>query len=55
MAPVLQGEFKTLAALSQSRAYTGLDYVGVGIYKDLLRKVPGMKIGHVLNGKVVWE
>lgn len=55
MEPLLGGELKTLAKLAKNEEYGGLDSVGLGVYKDLLRKVPGMKIGHVLNGKVVWE
>lgn len=53
--PLLSDGFKTLAKLAENEEYSGLDSVGLGIYKELLRKVPGIRIGHVLNGKVVWE
>lgn len=56
MKPLLGGAFRRLAeVVEQNPKFTGLDRVGVGIYKELLKAIPGMKIGHVLNGKVVWE
>lgn len=55
MAPALGGGFKTLAVLAQSEKFTGLDRVGVGVYEGLLRKIPGVKIGKVVKGKVEWE
>ena len=55
MSPALGGAFKTYALAAQYEEFTGLDYVGVGVYEALLRKVPGIKIGHVHNGSVVWE
>jgi hypothetical protein len=31
-----------------------LDRVSVGVYGSLLRKIPGMKIGYLMEGRVVW-
>lgn len=55
MLPGLEGSYKTLALVAQSRTYSGLDYVGVGIYEELLRKVPGVRIGHVKQGAIEWD
>jgi hypothetical protein len=55
MMPGLEGGYKTLALVAQSRTYSGLDCVGVGIYEGLLRKVPGIKIGHVKQGAIEWD
>lgn len=55
MLPALGGAFKTLAAWSQSPTYGGMDKVGVGIYEKLLSEIPGVKLGRVVNGKVVWR
>ena len=55
MSPALGGAFKTYALAAQAEGFSGLDYVGVGVYEALLRTVPGIKIGHVHNGEVVWE
>lgn len=55
MAPALGGGYKTLAIAAQDDKFTGLDSVGVAVYERLLRKVPGVKIGKVLNGAVQWE
>lgn len=54
MAPALGGGFKTLAVMAQSEQFSGMDRVGVAVYESLLRKVPGVKIGKVHNGAVVW-
>jgi hypothetical protein len=55
MAPALGGAYQTLAIMAQSRQYSGLDSVGVGIYRELLRAIPGIKIGTVRDGAIVWE
>lgn len=55
MMPGLSGSFATIAALAQSDHYTGLDYVGIGVYRRLLATVPGMRLGTVRNGAVVWD
>lgn len=55
MAPGLGGGYKTLALAAQDDKFTGLDSVGVAVYERLLRKVPGVKIGKVSNGAVIWE
>lgn len=35
--------------------FHGFDYVGVGIFERLLRKIPGMKVGNVVNREIVWS
>lgn len=55
MLPGLSGGFDTLAVIAQSPTYGGLDRVAIDIYENLLREIPGMKIGHVHDGKVIWE
>lgn len=54
MLPGLSGGFAVLAAAAQSPSYGGLDSVGVGVFERLLRAIPGVKIGHVQGGVVVW-
>ena len=39
----------------EDKPYGALDHVGMGIFETLLRNVRGIKIGHVRNGRVVWE
>lgn len=59
MLPGLGGGFKSIAQANIAGAnfegYSSLDYVGVGVFERLLRKVPGVRIGKVRKGKVVWE
>lgn len=55
MRPGLAGAFGQLADAAQSPTYSGLDYVGLGIYRRLLAAVPGVKFGRVEGGIVVWE
>ena len=55
MSPGLSGGFETIATIALDTKYTGLDRVSLDVYEVLLRAVPGMKVGHVKNGKVVWE
>ena len=55
MMPGLSGGFDTLAKLAQNEKFSGLDYVGVKVYESLLRQIPGIKIGHVRDGAVVWD
>lgn len=55
MAPALGGGYRALALAAQDEKYTGLDRVGVAVFERLLRKVPGIKIGKVHNGAVIWE
>jgi len=35
--------------------YNGFDKVGIEAFEKLLRKLPGIKMGRVNNGQVVWE
>lgn len=55
MAPALGGGYQTLAVMAQSESYSGLDRVGVGVFAGLLRQIPGVKVGKVVKGAVVWE
>jgi hypothetical protein len=56
MLPGLSGGYEVFVkeALSDS-SYTGLDKVAIDLYKELLKKIPGMRTGYVRNGSVVWE
>lgn len=54
MAPGLGGSALTIAAMAVC-GLTSLDFVALDIYEGLLRNVPGMKVGHVRDGRVVWE
>lgn len=51
----LSGGFRTYALMAQSEMFSGLDYVGVGVFEGLLRRIPGMRIGHYVEGEVIWE
>ena len=55
MLPGLQEMFRTLAVLSLDDKFSGLDSVGIAVYESLLRKLNGMKIGHVVDGEIQWE
>lgn len=56
MIPMMEGAFKTyLTAAVEDETFSGLDCVGVNVYKRLLQKIPGVKVGYVKNGKVEWE
>lgn len=55
MAPALGGEFRSLALACQDEKFGGLDYVGIGVYEALLRRVPGVRFGRVRNGTIAWE
>ena len=55
MLPGLSGGYATLAAIAiADETYSGLDSVGIGVYESLLRKLPGMRVGHVREGVIVW-
>lgn len=55
MLPGLSGGFEKLALAAQHPKFTGLDQVALDVYEGLLRQVPGVRIGHVVGGQVVWE
>ena len=55
MMPGLGGAFKALAGAAQEEDFTGLDYVGLAVYENILRAIPGIKIGHVYHGEILWE
>lgn len=55
MAPALSGGFQTYALLAQDEKFSGLDYVAIDIYEALLRKIPGIRLGKVNDGNVIWE
>jgi len=54
MLPGLQDGFRTLA-LASLAGVSSLDRVSVDVYEKLLRAIPGVKIGKVEGGSVVWE
>ena len=56
MLPGLSGGFETLAKVAiEHESYCGLDKVSLDVYEKMLRKLPGMRIGHVIDGAVIWE
>lgn len=56
MLPALGGGFRALATLAVTdAAFGGLDKVGVKVFAALLRSIPGVKVGWVRKGTVVWE
>lgn len=55
MAPGLSGGYKTIAVIAQSPTFNGLDRVGVAVFERLLWAIPGIKIGRVVKGSVVWQ
>lgn len=55
MLPGLEGSFKSLAVMTLADIGS-MDLVAVDVYLTMLReKVPGVKIGQVQSGQVVWE
>jgi hypothetical protein len=55
MLPGLGGDFKTIGKMVLS-GFSSVDYVAADVYLQLLKdKVPGIKIGHVSQGKIVWD
>ncbi len=54
LAQFLEGSFQTIALLAAGQTYRGLDEVGVDVYAGLLARVPGIKLGRVIGGQVVW-
>jgi hypothetical protein len=32
-----------------------LDYVSVDVYREMLSKISGVRLGHIESGRVVWE
>lgn len=54
MLPALGGGFKTIAQ-NTLNGYCSLDTVGVGVFKELMKEIPGMKLGHAHSGKVIWD
>jgi hypothetical protein len=54
MLPGLEGAFHRFA-VEAIAGLGSLDRVGLGVYEGLLRKVPGVRIGRVIDGSVAWE
>ncbi len=54
MLPGLGGSFKTVASLNLS-GLSSLDYVGADVYRQLVRQIPGIKLGKVQDGRIDWE
>jgi len=55
LAPALGGTFGRLAAAAATGRYRGLDSVGIAVYRQLLATVPGIRIGTVRDGALVWD
>jgi hypothetical protein len=56
MLPGLSGGYDTLIQTALAdESWTGLDRVAVDVYETILAKVPGIRIGHVRDGKVEWS
>ncbi len=55
MMPGLGGGFKTVAKAAMRETYCGLDQVGSAVYERILRCVPGVRVGRVREGRVVWS
>ncbi len=55
MMPGLGGGFKDLAKAGMRETFCGFDKVGSKIYEEILSAVPGVRIGHVHGGQVVWK
>ncbi len=41
--------------LTEDEGQTAFSFVTVKTFESLLRQIPGIKIGRVINGNVVWE
>jgi hypothetical protein len=54
MVPGLEA-FLGLGVAALDPAYSGLDNVAVDVYRELLRAIPGIKLGTITGGVVVWE
>lgn len=39
----------------EAEGYGSFDYVGINVYRRLLSEVPGMRLGTVQSGKIVWD
>lgn len=60
MLPGLSGGFEIIAAkaiaeVASGKKFSSLDEISTDLFEDLLREIPGVRIGHVVNGKVEWE
>lgn len=56
MLPGFSGGFEKLAKMAiENENFRGLDKVSIDVFERLLRQLPGMKIGRVVRGKVIWE
>lgn len=56
MLPGLSGGFEKIAKrVIDDENYGGLDTVSIDVYERLLCRLPGIKIGHVVKGAVIWE
>lgn len=50
----LEGNFHTLGKLALA-GFSSLDFVAPDVYMTLLKSLPGIKLGKVLNHEIVWE
>ncbi len=54
MLPGLSDGFESIAKTALA-GYSSLDKVGVDVYRGLLAKIPGVRLGKVTDGKIVWD
>lgn len=55
MLPGMEGIWKNqLSKAINNPDYYGLDRVSPDVYKEFLKAVPGMKVGHIREGKIEW-
>lgn len=55
MLPALGGELQAIGVAVLANI-SSLDYVSVDVYVQMLREqVPGIKVGKVVNGRIIWE
>jgi len=60
MLPGLSGGFEVIAAkaiaeVKSGKKFSSLDEISTDLFESLLREIPGVKIGRVVNGAVEWE
>lgn len=54
MTPFLGGEFNTIAKLNKA-GLCSLDYIAFNLWEHLLRQIPNVKFGKVINQRIEWE
>jgi hypothetical protein len=47
--------FEEVTPYSTEVKLSSIDYVSPDVYREMLSKIPGVRLGHIEGGKVVWE